>query len=93
MRTEVDEARHELVEHLSNADDKLGEMFLEEKTPSEEDIVAAVRRTCIRRVFTPVLVGTALKNKGVQPLLDAVISYLPNPGQVENYGIIQKGEG
>ena len=56
----------------------------EEKTPSEEQIKQAIRRACLKRTFTPVLVGTALKNKGVQPLLDAVLDYLPHPGEVEN---------
>lgn len=81
MRTESSERRHELIEHLSNADDLLGEMFLEEKGINDQDIKEAIRRTCLRRTFTPVLVGTALKNKGVQPLLDAVLDYLPNPGR------------
>ncbi|XP_075153790.1 mitochondrial translation elongation factor G 1 [Haematobia irritans] len=90
MRTESAERRQELIEHLSNVDDTLGEMFLEEKTPTEDDIKAALRRSCIKRTFTPVLVGTALKNKGVQPLLDAVVDFLPNPGEVENLALIEE---
>ncbi|XP_055548536.1 elongation factor G, mitochondrial [Wyeomyia smithii] len=90
MRVESDERRHELIEHLSNVDDGIGELFLEEKTPSEKDIMAAIRRAALKRMFTPVLVGTALKNKGVQPLLDAVLNYLPHPGEVENIALIEK---
>ncbi|KAH8412294.1 hypothetical protein KR009_001053 [Drosophila setifemur] len=90
MRVESQERRQELIEHLSNADETFGELFLEEKPFTEEDIKSALRRTCIKRTFTPVLVGTALKNKGVQPLLDAVIDYLPNPGEVENLGFIER---
>lgn len=87
MKQIVEEKRQELIEHVSNVDEKLGEMFLEEKTPSEQELIDAIRRCCISRTFTPVLLGTALKNKGVQPLLDAVLSYLPNPGEVENYAL------
>ncbi|XP_053694439.1 elongation factor G, mitochondrial [Sabethes cyaneus] len=93
MRVECDERRHELIEHLSNVDEGIGELFLEEKTPSEKDIMSAIRRSALKRTFTPVLVGTALKNKGVQPLLDAVLNYLPHPGEVENIALIErKGE-
>lgn len=84
---EMEEKRQELIECVSNVDETLGEMFLEEKTPTEDDIRAAVRRTCLQRTFTPVLLGSALKNKGVQLLLDAVIDYLPNPSEVSNYAI------
>lgn len=90
MRTESSERRHELIEHLSNVDETLGELFLEEKSITENDVKAAIRRACLKRVFTPVLVGTALKNKGVQPLLDAVLDYLPNPGEVENVALKEK---
>ncbi|XP_062548262.1 elongation factor G, mitochondrial [Armigeres subalbatus] len=90
MRAESDERRHELIEHLSNVDESIGELFLEEKLPTEQDIMAAIRRAALKRTFTPVLVGTALKNKGVQPLLDAVLNYLPHPGEVENIALIEK---
>ena len=85
MRAHATDARAELVEYLANADEEIGEMFLMEETPKTEDIIKALRRATIARKFTPVLMGTALKNKGVQPLLDAVVDYLPDPSQVDNY--------
>ncbi|XP_072389009.1 elongation factor G, mitochondrial [Diabrotica undecimpunctata] len=90
MRTESDEKRHELIEHLSNCDEHLGELYIEEKPITEADIKAAIRRSCLKRAFTPVFVGTALKNKGVQPLLDGVLDYLPHPGEVSNYALKEK---
>ncbi|XP_023955183.2 elongation factor G, mitochondrial [Bicyclus anynana] len=92
-RAEVKERRHELIEQLSNVDESLGELFLEERTPTVAEIKQAVRRTTLKRSFTPVLLGTALKNKGVQPLLDAVLDYLPHPGEVENTAIIGERKG
>uniref|UniRef100_A0A8C9YF73 Elongation factor G, mitochondrial n=1 Tax=Sander lucioperca TaxID=283035 RepID=A0A8C9YF73_SANLU len=88
FRAEAAERRQELVECVANADEVLGEMFLEEKIPTNKDLKAAIRRATVQRLFTPVLVGTALKNKGVQPLLDAVLDYLPNPTEVKNYAIL-----
>ena len=86
-RAQRDDLHAELVEHLVNSDDVIGDIFLDEKTPTDEDIQAAIRRATLSRKFTPVLVGSALKNKGVQPLLDAVLDYLPNPTQVPNYAL------
>lgn len=93
MRAETDDKRQELIETVSNVDDTFGEMFLEEKVPTEKDIMAAIRRACLKRVFTPVFVGTALKNKGVQPLLDGVLSYLPHPGELENFALQEEADG
>lgn len=93
MRELAKDRRQELVEHLSNADDTFGELFLEDKPVTEADIAAAVRRSCLKRTFTPVFVGTALKNKGIQPLLDGVLDYLPNPGEVENLALQEQVMG
>nr|MBE5726076.1 iconoclast [Cucujiformia] len=85
--TESNDRKHELIEHLSNVDEKIGELYLEEKKITDQNIKHAIRRTCLKRSFTPVFVGTALKNKGVQPLLNGVLDYLPNPGEVVNYAL------
>ncbi|KAL7401195.1 hypothetical protein ABVT39_024683 [Epinephelus coioides] len=93
FRAEAADRREELVECVANSDEILGEMFLEEKIPTTEELKAAIRRATVQRLFTPVLVGTALKNKGVQPLLDAVLDYLPNPTEVKNYAILNEEDG
>ncbi|KFP05817.1 hypothetical protein N300_11874, partial [Calypte anna] len=92
LRAEAAERRRELIECVADSDEQLGEMFLEEKIPTAAELKLAIRRATLKKSFTPVLVGSALKNKGVQPLLDAVLEYLPNPSEVENYAILNQGD-
>ncbi|RZT20559.1 translation elongation factor 2 (EF-2/EF-G) [Kribbella sp. VKM Ac-2569] len=73
------EWRDKLIETLAEADDEIMEQYLEGDEPTQEQIVAAIRRATIASKLTPVLTGTAFKNKGVQPLLDAINAYLPSP--------------
>ena len=77
------EWREKLLETLAEADDEIMEMYLEEKIPSVEQIEAAIRRATIADKLNPVLTGTAFKNKGIQPLLDAVTKYLPSPLDID----------
>ncbi|XP_066225950.1 elongation factor G, mitochondrial [Saccopteryx leptura] len=90
FKVAVADHRQELIECVANSDEQLGEMFLEEKIPSISDLKLAVRRATLNRSFTPVFLGSALKNKGVQPILDAVLEYLPNPSEVQNYAILNQ---
>lgn len=83
----LQQRKRELIEAVSNGDEEIGEMFLEEKTPSPEQLMAGIRRAVLKRALTPVFLGTALKNKGVQPLLDAVLELLPHPGEVKNVAL------
>ncbi|KRX81400.1 Elongation factor G, mitochondrial [Trichinella sp. T6] len=89
MRTESQDRLFELIEHVSNVDDILGDLFLLEKKPTADQLRAAIRRAVLGRKFIPVCLGSALKNKGVQPLLDAIIDYLPNPSEVENLANVE----
>jgi elongation factor G len=73
------EWRDKLVETVSENDDEMMELFLEAIEPTEEQLKAGIRRATLAGAINPVLTGTAFKNKGVQPLLDAVIDYLPAP--------------
>lgn len=92
FRVEAADRRQELVECVADADETLGEMFLEERIPTVPELKTAIRRATVQRLFSPVLVGTALKNKGVQPLLNAVLDYLPNPTEVNNYALFNDDE-
>ncbi|WP_433226874.1 elongation factor G [Microtetraspora malaysiensis] len=76
------EWRDKLVETVAENDDELMEKFLEGVEPSEEELVAAIRRATLSGALNPVLCGTAFKNKGVQPLLDAIVAYLPAPTDI-----------
>ncbi|WP_238335139.1 elongation factor G [Kribbella amoyensis] len=73
------EWRDKLIETLAEADDEIMELYLEGEQPTLEQLKAAIRRATLASKLTPVLTGTAFKNKGVQPLLDAVNDYLPSP--------------
>jgi elongation factor G len=87
------EKREELISKLADVDELLGEKFLMEEEITEELLTGAIRRQTILLKFVPVLMGSAFKNKGVQPLLDAVAAYLPSPPEVHNEALDQnKGE-
>ena len=77
------QARHELLETLADCDDVVMEKYLEGAELTEEDIIAGIRRATLADKATPVLTGSAFKNKGVQPMLDAVNRYLPSPLDVK----------
>ena len=79
--------REILIDQASIFSDELTEAILEEKAVSEEMIIAGIRQGVIRRQLTPVFVGSAYKNKGIQPLLDAVTQLLPCPLDVENQAL------
>ena len=85
-KDEAQRYREQLVEKVSEVDDKILEKYLRGESISEDEIMAALRKRVIssiqskgQRVFVPVICGSAFKNKGVQPLLDAVVDYLPSP--------------
>ena len=74
-----DEARHNLVEAVAETEEALMEKYFEDGDLSEEDIRRGIRTATIKGAMVPVLCGSAYKNKGVQPLLDAMVDYLPSP--------------
>jgi elongation factor G len=83
MLEKCKEARAAMLETLAENDDALMEKFLEGIEVSEEEIIAGIRRATISAKLSPVLTGSAFKNKGVQPMLDAVNRYLPSPLDID----------
>jgi elongation factor G len=79
LRERAEVARAEMVEAIANVDDEVAVAFLDGQSVGEPELRAALRRATVAGRAVPVLVGAAFKNKGVQPLLDAVVDYLPSP--------------
>jgi elongation factor G len=79
LKNEVSEARHKMIERLAENDEQLMLRYVDNKEIGEEDIKAAVRRLTVTNRIVPVVCGTALRNKGIQLVLDAVVDYLPSP--------------
>lgn len=79
MKAKVDEYRHKLIEKIAETDDLLLEKYLNNQEISEKELKDALRRAVIAYKLVPIFAGSSLRNKGVQPLLDAVIDYLPSP--------------
>ena len=82
LQDEADRFRDLLKERVAETDDALLEKYLEGEEFSEEELVAALRKATLSNTLVPVLCGTALRNRGIHPLLDAVIDYLPSPQDV-----------
>ncbi|KIY43189.1 translation elongation factor G [Fistulina hepatica ATCC 64428] len=77
------EKRQELIEALSDVDDEIGDIVLADELPSNRQIQDAIRRATVSCKFSPVFIGSAVKNTAVQPLLDGVCDYLPGPNEKE----------
>jgi elongation factor G len=93
LAAEADAARHQLVDVLSNYDDTIMEKYVGDQPITDDDLRRALRRATIASEVVPVLCGSAFKNKAVQPLLDAVVDYLPSPLDVPPaIGKTTKGE-
>ena len=93
LREEARRARTGMLDALSLYDDGLMEVILEGDEPTAGQIHAAIRRATLRREITPVFLGSAYQNKGVQPLLDAVVRYLPSPIDRVAYGCDNQNDG
>lgn len=86
------EKRHEMIACVADVDEELGELFIMEEEPTVEQLKAAIRRCVLQLKFVPVFMGSAFKNKGVQPLLDGVGDYLPSPAEKVNVALDQNNK-
>ncbi|PTW61585.1 translation elongation factor 2 (EF-2/EF-G) [Breoghania corrubedonensis] len=82
LQAKAEEYREQLIETVVEVDEGAMERYLEGEMPNEEELKALIRKGTISTEFVPVFCGSAFKNKGVQPLLDGVVDYLPNPTEV-----------
>src|SRR5256885_12203342 len=92
LADEAHEARTHLIEAIADYDDELAEAYLAEETIEVARLKAAIRKATLDISMTPVLCGSSFKNKGVQPLLDAVLDYLPSPLDVPPVEGIEPGK-
>ena len=79
LKEKAEKYRQELIETAIEQDEKLMEAYLDGKDISDDDLKKCIRKGTLNFSFVPVLTGSAFKNKGVQPLLDAVVDFLPSP--------------
>jgi elongation factor G len=82
LKEQADQYRHDLLEILADHDEELMELYVAEQEPNVEQLRKAIRRATVSGEVTPILCGTAFKNKAVQPLLDAICWYLPSPADL-----------
>ncbi len=92
LAAEAEKARELMLDAASLFSDELMEAVLEGR-PTEDLIIEALRRGTVSRKLTPILMGSAFRNKGIQPLLDAIVRYLPNPADVKHEAIDLKRDG
>ncbi len=85
LKDKCEEMRAEMIEHAVEMDDEWTEKFLEGEEPGEDDLRMLLRKGTLEMAFVPVLCGSAFKNKGVQPMLNAVVDFLPGPLDVPAY--------
>jgi len=93
MAEEVERRREKIIEAASEADEDLLHGWLEREPLTAEQVIAGVRKATIARTATPVICGAAFKNKGVQPLLDAVVDFLPSPLDIPPVEGVAPGDG